>query len=226
MLVLVFDTETTGLPETKTIDVETLYKWPYIVQFSYIIYDTDLNTILRINDNIIKIPTNVMITSENSNIHGITKEMTELNGVNLTLVIDTFIEDFNNSNIVVAHNLNFDLNILKVEMLRSINDEQLDINKKRMYSTFIDTLNKSNKLYCTMQENIDLCNISLTNKFGKQYIKFPKLEELHEKLFKTKPKNLHNSLNDVLITLRCFIYIKFNVDLLNTSINNMFQNLF
>ena len=43
MRVLVFDTETTGLPQTKILNPDTLHQWPTIVQFSYIIYDTLLS---------------------------------------------------------------------------------------------------------------------------------------------------------------------------------------
>jgi hypothetical protein len=42
MRVLVFDTETTGLPQTKILNPDTLHQWPTIVQFSYIIYDLSL----------------------------------------------------------------------------------------------------------------------------------------------------------------------------------------
>ena len=50
MRFLVFDTETTGLPKTKYISPDTLNQWPYIVQFSYIIYDTTLNDIIAIDN--------------------------------------------------------------------------------------------------------------------------------------------------------------------------------
>ena len=46
MKLIIFDTETTGLPKTKNINIDYLYLWPYIVQFSYIIYDTEINKIL------------------------------------------------------------------------------------------------------------------------------------------------------------------------------------
>ena len=51
---------------------------------------------------------------------------------------------------------------------------------------------------------------------GKPYLKFPRLVELHQKLFNTVPKNLHNSFNDILVTLRCFMKFKYEVDLLET----------
>jgi hypothetical protein len=58
-----------------------------------------------------------------------------------------------------------------------------------------------------------LCNIKALDKFGKEYLKYPKLIELHQKLFNTSPNNLHNSFNDILVTLRCFIKLKHNLDL-------------
>jgi hypothetical protein len=54
----------------------------------------------------------------------------------------------------------------------------------------------------------------VVSKYGKEYTKFPKLSELHEKLFATKPQNLHNSLVDILITLRCFMKLNSDRDIL------------
>ena len=46
MKVLVFDTETTGLPKVKkTLVYMRLSKWPHIIQLSYIVYDSDKNDI-------------------------------------------------------------------------------------------------------------------------------------------------------------------------------------
>ena len=72
MKIAVFDTETTGLPKTKTINEPSLHLWPYIVQFSYIIYDTELKKITKTVDLVIKIPENIDISDEVSDIHGIT----------------------------------------------------------------------------------------------------------------------------------------------------------
>ena len=68
MKIIVFDTETTGLPKkvVKTpkptpqeeegvqpvpyaVVQETETIWPHIVQFSYIVYDTTINEILKIS---------------------------------------------------------------------------------------------------------------------------------------------------------------------------------
>jgi hypothetical protein len=65
-----------------------------------------------------------------------------------------------------------------------------------------------------MQESIDLCAIKAKDKFGREYNKFPKLSELHMHLFQTTPNGLHNSLIDILITLRCFMHLKYKKDML------------
>jgi hypothetical protein len=48
MKILAFDTETTDLPpKNKTLKNEELHLWPYIVQFSYIVYDTETHGICK-----------------------------------------------------------------------------------------------------------------------------------------------------------------------------------
>jgi hypothetical protein len=69
---------------------------------------------------------------------------------------------------------------------------------------------------CTLKDSIKICDIKAIDKSGKSYLKYPKLVELHEKLFETIPNNLHNSLNDILITLRCFIKLKYDIDVNDT----------
>jgi hypothetical protein len=78
-----------------------------------------------------------------------------------------------------------------------------------------------------MQESIEYCQIKKVDKFGSEYLKFPSLSELHEKLFKNIPKNLHNSFVDILVTLRCFMKLKCDTDLLDncTNYKNIIQTL-
>jgi hypothetical protein len=64
-----------------------------------------------------------------------------------------------------------------------------------------------------LKDSIEFCNIQVIDKKGKPYLKYPKLVELHEKLFDKQPNNLHNSFNDILVTLRCFMKLKHDIDL-------------
>jgi len=219
MKIAVFDTETTGLPKTKIVNELTLDLWPHIVQFSYIIYDTELKKIIKIIDLVIKIPENINISDEVSDIHGITNFISQSSQDKIGDALKHFSSDYLNYNIdlIVGHNLSFDINMLRVELMRELNDQNI-LNDKRMFSQLLENLNDMNpdsqELYCTMQKTIELCNLKITSKYGKEYIKFPKLNELHMKLFNSSPRNLHNSLNDVLICLRCYYMLEHKVDII------------
>jgi len=228
MKIAVFDTETTGLAKTKIINESTLNLWPYIVQFSYVIYDTEINKIIKTVDLVIRIPENINISDEVSDIHGITNFISQTSQYTINDALIEFCSDYLNYNIdlIVGHNLSFDINMLKIELIREINNQN-NISDKRHFSQLLDILNDkkidSNELYCTMQKSIELCNLKTKNKYGKEYLKFPKLNELHIKLFNSSPKNLHNSLNDVLICLRCYYMLEYKVDII--EINNEIKNL-
>ena len=217
MKIAVFDTETTGLPKSKILNNETLSLWPYIVQFSYIIYDTELKKILKTVDLIIRIPEIINISEEVSNIHGITNEISQNSLYTINDALLQFSNDYFNYKIelIVGHNLSFDINMIKVELMRGIESNILEFLDEKHYIIFLHTLNydMTNRLYCTMQKSIELCNLKMKSKFGKEYLKFPKLNELHIQLFKSSPRNLHNSLNDVLICLRCYYMLEHKIDI-------------
>lgn len=213
MRILVFDTETTGLPQTKIISPCTLEQWPHIVQFSYIIYDTILNNIVETKDYIIKLPKNTLIPEESSNIHGITNEMSLKKGVSINEVLSEFFCYLRDVDLLVGHNIEFDINIVKVELLRIIYNKKNSIKKTKLCKYDLHFLTNYKNISCTLKETVEFCNIQSYYKNGNSYLKYPKLSELHEKLFNTSPSNLHNSLNDILVTLRCFMKFKHNIDL-------------
>jgi DNA polymerase III epsilon subunit-like protein len=225
MKIAVFDTETTGLPKTKILNDESLALWPHVVQFSYIIYDTELQKIIKKVDFVIKIPTNINISDEVSDIHGITNFISQNSQYKMDDALILFSNDYLNYGIdlIVGHNLSFDINMLKIELMREIG-QVIDTINKRQFSQLLDSLNDMNQesqkspespnLYCTMLKSIELCNLKMKTKYGKEYLKFPKLSELHMKLFNSSPRNLHNSLNDVLICLRCYYMLEHKVDII------------
>jgi DNA polymerase III epsilon subunit-like protein len=214
MRVLVFDTEATGLPKTKIINPDALHLWPHIVQFSYLIYDTELNDVVVVRDNIVKVGAGINIPEESTAIHGITNQMSQTDGISLSKIFRSFFRDLKTADRLVGHNISFDVNLVIVELLRMIYDAPpnseagVSTNKKNLHqiANFKNT-------YCTLQESIDLCAIKAVTKLGKEYNKFPKLIELHQKLFQTMPNNLHNSLTDILVTLRCYMMMTGKVDL-------------
>ena len=212
MRTLVFDSETTGLSKTQIISPSTIHLWPHVVQFSYIVFDTESNEIVKIKDSIIKVPDGFTITEENAKIHGITTEISLVKGVDLLPVLEEFFADFDSADHIVGHNVSFDINMIKAELQRLI----MNSSDKKLQD-YLTTINTSTKFYCTMQETIELCGIEMKDKYGRSYKKFPKLVELYQKMFNVTPKNLHNSLNDVIVCLRCFIKLKYEIDIVERS---------
>lgn len=212
MRTLVFDSETTGLSKTQIISPSTMHLWPHVVQFSYIVFDTESNEIVKIKDSIIKVSDGFTITEENAKIHGITTEISLAKGVDLLPVLEEFFADFDSSDHIVGHNVSFDINMIKAELQRLI----MNSSDKKLQE-YLTKINTSTKFYCTMQETIELCAIELKDKYGRPYKKFPKLVELYQKMFGVTPKNLHNSLNDVIVCLRCFIKLKYEIDIVERS---------
>jgi DNA polymerase III epsilon subunit-like protein len=213
MRFLVFDTETTGLPKTKFISPFTLHQWPHIVQFSYIIYDSSLNNIVESKDYVIKVPESILIPEESSKIHGITNQISIDKGVSINEVLNEFFHHLRNIDTLIGHNIEFDVNMVKVELLRLINKHSLTGEESKLHKYDLHFLTNFKNISCTLKDSIKFCNIESIDKYGKPYLKYPKLVELHEKLFNQTPNNLHNSFNDILITLRCFMKLKHDIDL-------------
>jgi len=221
MKLFVYDTETTGLPISKILNPDTLHLWPHIVQLSYVIYDTDTKSIITYKDIIVKVNS---IPEESTKIHGITNEISLNKGKTIGEVINIFFNDIQNVDMIIGHNISFDINMIKIELLRLIyeNTNTVTTDCISKYKSNLHLLTNFKNIYCTLRETIELCDLKAFNKQNKIYLKYPKLSDLHQKLFNTIPTNLHNSFYDVLITLRCYIKMKYNEDL-NTNCDTFIQ---
>ena len=176
-----FDTETTGLPRNYKAPSSDTTNWPRLVQLSWICVDSD-GAVLKEEDHIIK-PQGFRIPAEASNLHGITNEIALAQGDPLDEVISAFMADVDNAEKIVGHNVSFDVHIVGAELIRS---------GKR------DTL-ASKRSICTMQSTKDFCAIP-----GYYGYKYPKLQELHHKLFGCQFQDAHNSMSDIRATFKCF----------------------
>ncbi len=187
--VLVFDTETTGLPKTKGFGNFYSYKdlskydSSRIVQISWRLFKNKV--CVKEYDYVIK-PDNFEI--HNSEIHGITTEFANKNGYDLEYVANIFLNDIQEADTIVAHNYNFDKNILLSELYR-----------KGCFENLISIFESKNS-FCTMDKTTNILN--LKNKGG--YIKAPRLSELYTFLFNKDPTNLHDSKYDTRHTSDCF----------------------
>ncbi|MEI6681749.1 MAG: 3'-5' exonuclease [Bacteroidota bacterium] len=178
---LFFDTETTGLPKNWKAPVTDLNNWPRMVQLAYLYYDKQGNKIAG-GDYIIR-PEGFTIPAEASRIHGISTEKALEDGKPLSAVLTEFQSLVEEADFLVAHNMSFDEKILGAEFLRNHMPDHTASKKK----------------ICTMLRTVDFCAIR-----GPYGNKWPKLSELHVKLFRTGFEEAHNAAVDITATARCF----------------------
>lgn len=182
---LFFDTETTGVPKDWKAPITSFDNWPRIVQIAWLIYDCRGNQIKK-NEFVIK-PSGFEIPTEASNVHGITTKYAFEAGSAIKDALIKFEQDCEKSKYLIAHNINFDSNVLGAEFLRTFGRNPL---------TKIDQL-------CTMEASTDFCKIP-----GKKGYKWPKLSELHIQLFGVNFEDAHNALADVEATAKCYWEMK------------------
>jgi DNA polymerase III epsilon subunit-like protein len=168
-------------------------------------------------DYVVKVRENVVIPEDSIKIHGITNETSMRSGVPIEDVLQEFFYYLQTADKLIGHNVNFDINMVRIELLRLIylKDKKLSTENMKLCKYNLHYVTNFKDIYCTLQHSIHLCNIPAIDKYGKSYLKFPKLVELHKYLFHTEPNNLHNSLNDIIVTLRCFIKMNYDKDILD-----------
>lgn len=178
---LFFDTETTGLPVRWKAPVTDLDNWPRLVQLAWIQFDEQGGETGA--GNYIIQPEGFVIPEESSLIHGISTERALKEGESLSLILEKFNNAMNDAQTLVAHNMGFDEKIIGAEFLRT------------KISSSLDTIDK----ICTMEGTKEFCAIP-----GQYGLKWPRLSELHQKLFGTDFLEAHNAENDIRATAKCF----------------------
>ncbi len=179
---LFFDTETTGLPKDYDSPASDTANWPRMVQLSWILTDNQGNELSK-GDYIIR-PNGFEIPTGASDIHGITTERALAEGVPLDSAMSMFTDALKTAEYIVGHNVSFDIHVVGAEMIR----------------LGLEDILSPMKAYCTMLSGTDYCK--LPGMYGNY--KWPKLQELHKKLFGYEFDGAHNSAADIEATCKCF----------------------
>jgi DNA polymerase III epsilon subunit-like protein len=178
---LFFDTETNGLPKDYKSPPSPTDNWPRVIQLAYALYDSNRN-LIEDYVSLIK-PDGWEIPLEKFWIdNGYSTGKNEELGVPFVTVSNGFVNAINQSQYMIAHNMDFDYKIVASEFMR--------------YGIRADS--KPSKIR-TMKSTTSFC--ALPGKYG---YKWPKLEELHEKIFGVKFDGAHDALEDVKACARCF----------------------
>ncbi|MEQ8323105.1 MAG: DNA polymerase III subunit alpha [Vicingaceae bacterium] len=181
---LVFDTETTGLPRNFKAPLTDFDNWPRLVQLAWQLHDED-GSLMEVKNFIVR-PEGFTIPFNAEKIHGISTDRALKQGIPLRKVIEEFAKSVQAADYLVGHNVEFDKMIVGCEFLRETNNNAIEGHKS------IDTKDRSTE-YCAIPGG----------KGGKY--KWPKLEELHRKLFGEDFGSAHNAAADVEATARCFL---------------------
>lgn len=193
-----FDTETTGVPKNYNASAEDVDNWPRVTQLCYAVFDEN-EQLIKKHNTLIKpegwtIPTVEELRAQgnkNPNFfveNNMSTERCEAEGYPIADVMDDFISDRLKADYSIAHNISFDSKILRAEMFRLGRREEFTAPK-----------------ICTMMKSTQFCQLCTP---GSNRFKWPKLEELHMKLFGCKFEGAHDASNDVMATVKCFFELK------------------
>ncbi len=182
---LIFDTETTGLPKRWDAPITDVDNWPRCIQIAWQLHDA-MGNCVESQDYLVK-PDGFNIPYDAEKIHGISTELAEEQGVELSEVLAKFNIALGKAKFVVGQNVKFDLNIMGAEFVRE------NVPNVLQELPVLDT--------CT-EHTANLCEIP-GGRYGK--FKLPTLTELHQYLFGTPFSEAHNATADVEATTRCFL---------------------
>lgn len=203
MYVLIFDTETNGLPKSFNASPMDINNWPNILSIGWELWDMFYNTsgifeykridkqerYISFNDDKYK------WNEETESIHGITRDYLKLHGEPGKIVCADFIEVLKLSDVIVAHNISFDKSVFIAETYRNIPETRIINWWPRME-------------YCTCKNTIDLCKLPFSPPKKTGVYKMPKLIELYISLFgsdKAGEYKFHTAADDVRCLTDCFI---------------------
>jgi DNA polymerase-3 subunit epsilon len=174
MSYLFFDTETTGLlPRSETDDI------PRLVQLGCIVQDDKQSLPLSEISLLVKQSDGTMIPAEATAVHGITDAQTQRYGLHTDLVDLMFSRLLKTVDIVVAHNLEYDIAIVRYNLPKSWKVLQ------------------TKQQYCTMMQNINTVQAPFpSSKYGTNQFKYPSLSETYRYYFDTDNPEGHSAIGD------------------------------
>ena len=183
-MILIYDTETTGLPRDWNAPITDSDNWPRLVQLAWQLHDPQGKLLSR--GNRIVQPDGFTIPFNSTKIHGITTARAQEEGLPLDQVMEEFMADAAQATYVMGHNIGFDVNVAGAELVR-LGQAPEGLTEKAL----IDS----------KDEGTEFCAIP-GGRGGK--FKWPTLTELHQKLFGEGFGDAHDAAYDVSATARCF----------------------
>jgi len=171
MNIVIFDTETTGLTKAAPARIELQ---PYMTEIYCLKINEKFEKVGEL-ESMVKPP--IPISKEITKITGIT-DYDVAHAPIFFSIYDRLYDFFSDVDIVVGHNVSFDIDVMHYELFRH------DLDKKFCYPK---------RHICTVEESYHIKNKRL------------KLIQLHEELFGEGFDGGHRARNDVVATASCFV---------------------
>lgn len=188
---LFFDTETTGMANFKLPPNDP--SQPRLVQLAAILEDNSGKELCSMN--LIVKPEGFEIPAEASNIHGITTEEAQQFGQDRLSVLNMFYSLVCMAELMVGHNISYDLFIIRGELMRVPVRPYSDVDM-----TFI-----FKQKFCTMLKSTNIVKLPSTS--GRGGYKWPKLQEAYEFAFGKKFEGAHDAMADIRATKELYYWI-------------------
>lgn len=209
MLIMVYDTETSGLPDYK--QPSEAPQQPHIVELAAILID-DQTFEEKGRVHYIVRPDGWTIPDEVAAIHGITQDRAMDEGIPEWKVIREFHELQLQCGLRVAHNESFDQRIMRICYKRfgkgddPSYGEFVQVIKDEIAESF-----KSRPAYCTMKNSTKACALpptqAMIDKNMGHFFKNPSLQEAHKHYFGEEFEGSHSALADTQACARIYFAI-------------------
>jgi DNA polymerase III epsilon subunit-like protein len=115
MRILLFDTETNGLPKRWNASIADVENWPAILSIAWQIWDFSApGAPVRIEtqERLLNPSPAIVWDAEAATIHGMSLELLRTEGQPPTAVFPEFMEKARTCDVIVAHNLSFDKSVV------------------------------------------------------------------------------------------------------------------
>ena len=189
-IVLVYDTETTGLPIWEAPSEDPAQ--PHITQIAAQLFDEDKPTDILGSINLLIQPEGWTILADLEQLTGITTEKAERFGVPLDAALSIFLDLWERCDLRVAHNESFDARMLRIELHR-----------ENLADSTLNDRWKAGKAFCTANSCTKILNLPPTEKMIRAGFKKPKLPNLGEAYRFFTGKELVNAHNAAVDLMAC-----------------------
>lgn len=195
MLILAYDTETTGLVRGTDYTNPTN---PYLAAVAAILYDTEAHRVIS-SFNAAILPEGWTMPEEAFAVNGLSDEYLTNVGIPAQIAIPTFLAIATKAELLVAHNVEFDRKVIAAALWRHQINEEPENTSPALVEHWLRI-----PTFCTMKESKSAVGALTTN--GR--LKAPKLTEAYKHFFGRELDRAHSANADTVAVLEVYLALQ------------------